>query len=224
MNKKDECMFWKFDNQMSFLVGIGFGLVLLMMFYGIVNKLNDQEFKITIEEYHIKQEYNETLFDIFASYNDEYGNLFRENWWADGCEEYFYENSISELCHKFLIEKDELLTKLIEAEFKYEKQLIDKEICEQVEVEEGFNELSIDCRNESKLENGGRCKSEYTMTQYLSIEWLDENCECEIFWNTLPCPKGYEKANVPNVVCNAGYKDSACQKYKCGSYNVEVLK
>ncbi len=49
----------------------------------------------------------------------------------------------------------------------------------------------------------------------LTIEWLDENCECPFLWT---CEKSFVKS-----CSKPRYKDyEKCLKYKCGKYTVEV--
>ncbi len=60
----------------------------------------------------------------------------------------------------------------------------------------------------------------------INEEWLNEDCECNNHdWKGQSCPRGYKPYVNPQgyVICNAPYKDSACQKYKC-SENLEIIK
>jgi len=85
------------------------------------------------------------------------------------------------------------------------------------------------CR--SQFGCGGWCC--YDKKQSLSIDWLNENCECLkmkgaiAFWD---CGENYLRTTTekikPNNNCNfdSWSGDYPCKKYKCGDYFVEVEK
>ncbi len=86
-------------------------------------------------------------------------------------------------------------------------------ICEQVEVEDNVIDW---CYSENS------CGQIKIGDSSWGIKWLDENCKCL----ELICENGDYHALDDLCIGESGkrYKPNNCKKYKCGDYQVEVLK
>ena len=136
----------------------------------------------------------------------------------DSCKDNFY----------VLVKELDYLQIIIE--YPFELIVETKKVCKQVEVvgmyflgryinnSQKCGELEVAERwNESTI----RCMKRISK-QDLTIEWLDENCECL----ELTCKKGDYHALDDLCIGESGkrYKPNNCEKYKCGEYQVEVIK
>ena len=143
-----------------------------------------------------------------------------------------------------IIERQEIFFELTGEYYKYTEEEVresreefysitfDKEICEQIEVDDDWTEIEVCEKSEFKnmsdkdilimncfvqdkyashKENGiFCCRNKYKKD--LSTEWLDENCEC------LDCEGVHE---LDKEQCEL-VEELSCLKYKCGEYYVEV--
>ena len=147
-------------------------------------------------------------FEIYEEGNCKNGLLYGcyQGCWFGLVEDYNYLNETQ-------------INTVNPCEEKCDSVYADKETCEQIEVDE--LELFNEERGIAKI----RSKHRNSIYVQLTTEWLDKNCECDNHdWKGKSCPKGYEPYENQQgmIFCNAPYKDSACQKYKCGDYIVEI--
>ena len=128
-----------------------------------------------------------------------------------------------------------LKVKIQKAKYQRAKKIYEpiyetEEVCEQVEVDEikiYGGEINItlcitDFSNNSVCESSHKLKPK----KDISIEWLNENCEClePIYLRKKEgCIENETYDDCPPRICLPG-EPKKCSKYSCGKYFVEVLK
>jgi len=186
---------------------IGIGLVVLILGFTmgwekIAPWLPQNEFIITKEECR-----NETDFSFNPEIHYKIDTI--EYYYRNiGCD-YIKELNLS-ITPTLCVEYENLIKEL--RDFIPPSKNETKEICEQVEVDYFLGEAN-GCTGECYDKENSKCicLNDFHTKYYkkdLTIEWLDENCEC-----------------VGNPECLKNNKLTCCSgKYKCGDYIVERLR